>query len=51
VAGVAVTFARAAGEKCARCWRVLPEVGEDRKHPTLCRRCVDAVESGLVCAA
>ena len=51
VAGVAVTFARADGEKCARCWRVLAEVGEDRKHPTLCRRCVDAVESGLVCSA
>ncbi len=51
VAGVAVTFAGAGGDKCARCWRVLPEVGEDRKHPALCRRCVDAVESGLVCPA
>jgi isoleucyl-tRNA synthetase len=39
----------AAGEKCARCWRVLPEVGTDKRHPTLCLRCVDAVESGLVC--
>ena len=41
----------APGEKCARCWRVLPEVGDDKRHPTLCRRCVDAVESGLVCRA
>ena len=48
VAGVAVAFARATGEKCARCWRVLPEVGEDPTHPTLCRRCTDAVESRLV---
>ena len=44
------TFA-APGVKCARCWRVLPEVGEDHKHPMLCRRCVDAVDSGLVCRA
>ena len=49
--GVAVAFAAAPGAKCARCWRVLPEVGESRKHPLLCHRCVDAVESGLVCRA
>jgi isoleucyl-tRNA synthetase len=35
----------AEGEKCARCWRVLPEVGQQHAHPTLCRRCTDAVES------
>jgi isoleucyl-tRNA synthetase len=34
----------APGEKCERCWRVLPEVGENKTHPTLCRRCCDAVE-------
>ena len=33
----------ATGSKCARCWRVLPEVGRDAAHPALCRRCVDAV--------
>jgi isoleucyl-tRNA synthetase len=37
------------GTKCVRCWRVLPEVGTQAKHPTLCERCTDAVESGLVC--
>jgi len=37
------------GSKCARCWRVLAEVGENLRHPALCRRCVDAVESGLAC--
>jgi isoleucyl-tRNA synthetase len=51
VSGYAVTFARAPGQKCARCWRVLPEVGENPRHPALCRRCADAVESGLVCRA
>jgi isoleucyl-tRNA synthetase len=48
---VAVAFARADGEKCARCWRVLPEVGSVDAYPALCRRCADAVESGLVCKA
>jgi len=39
----------ALGEKCARCWKVLPEVGSSKLHPALCLRCADAVESGLVC--
>ena len=43
--------AKAPGEKCARCWKVLREVGDVAAHPTLCLRCVDAVESGLVCKA
>ena len=33
----------AQGQKCERCWRVLEEVGTDRRHPTLCLRCVGAV--------
>ncbi len=41
--GVQVTVDAAPGEKCARCWRVLPEVGQDAAHPALCLRCVDAV--------
>ena len=49
--GVAIAFARAGGEKCARCWKVLPEVGHTAAHPTLCLRCADAVDSGLVCKA
>jgi isoleucyl-tRNA synthetase len=43
VAGAGVVFAHAEGEKCARCWMVLPEVGESSAHPDLCRRCSDAV--------
>ncbi|GIL40994.1 isoleucine--tRNA ligase [Roseiterribacter gracilis] len=34
----------ASGEKCERCWRVLPEVGTHAEHPTLCDRCDDAVD-------
>ncbi len=39
---------KAPGEKCARCWKILPEVGSDPDHPALCLRCADAVQSGLV---
>jgi isoleucyl-tRNA synthetase len=38
----------APGEKCARCWRVLTEVGTRPARQSLCLRCTDAVESGLV---
>ncbi|MBV8537565.1 MAG: class I tRNA ligase family protein, partial [Alphaproteobacteria bacterium] len=44
VPGVWTRFATADGSKCERCWRVLPEVGRHADHPTLCGRCVDAVE-------
>jgi isoleucyl-tRNA synthetase len=39
----------APGQKCVRCWRVREDVGADPRHPALCPRCADAVESGLVC--
>src|SRR5262249_4077230 len=44
VAGVAVVPALAHGEKCARCWQVLDEVGKSTKHPLICKRCESAVE-------
>jgi len=43
VAGVGVIVELARGEKCERCWQVLPEVGKQPKHPELCIRCDDAV--------
>jgi isoleucyl-tRNA synthetase len=39
----------ASGDKCARCWRVLAEVGSNPMFPGVCLRCGDALESGLVC--
>jgi len=39
--GVRVDLAE--GEKCERCWRVLPEVGGRPDWPDLCQRCADAV--------
>jgi isoleucyl-tRNA synthetase len=42
VEGVAVVFAKAEGEKCARCWKVLPDVGT-HSHEGVCGRCDAAV--------
>ena len=33
----------AQGQKCERCWKVLPTVGSDAKHPTLCPRCASVI--------
>jgi isoleucyl-tRNA synthetase len=43
VPGVAAGFHHAQGEKCARCWMILPEVGKVPDHPDLCHRCSEAV--------
>jgi isoleucyl-tRNA synthetase len=43
VANVAVEPLRAEGRKCARSWRVLPEVGADARYPDLSLRDADAV--------
>ncbi len=48
--GDALTVHRAPGDKCGRCWRVLPEVGTQPAHPALCVRCADVVER-LTCQA
>ncbi|GAB1378984.1 isoleucine--tRNA ligase [Pararhodobacter aggregans] len=38
VPGVGVVFQHAEGEKCQRCWKILPDVGT-HKHPGTCARC------------
>jgi isoleucyl-tRNA synthetase len=43
VEDVAVAFAPADGGKCARCWRIMPEVTEGRE---ICQRCDDVVNAG-----
>jgi len=42
VDGVAVVFAKADGEKCLRCWKILPDVGS-HAHEGTCGRCNDAL--------
>ncbi|MBV0892839.1 isoleucine--tRNA ligase [Paracoccus sp. Z118] len=46
VPGVGVVFETATGEKCQRCWKILPDVGT-HDHPATCARCdtvLDAAE-------
>ncbi|MHA1574246.1 MAG: isoleucine--tRNA ligase [Alphaproteobacteria bacterium] len=43
VPNVAVVFARAKGEKCARSWKISPDVGADPEFPKLSPRDADAV--------
>jgi isoleucyl-tRNA synthetase len=35
----------AAGVKCERCWRHVPDVGENANYPTVCLRCVEALDA------
>ena len=42
VAGVGVVFEHASGEKCQRCWQILPDVGS-HKHAHTCKRCNEAL--------
>jgi isoleucyl-tRNA synthetase len=39
---ILVDFSKAQGQKCARCWKVLPDVGA-YENPGVCGRCNDAV--------
>ncbi|MEK7819956.1 MAG: zinc finger domain-containing protein, partial [Pseudomonadota bacterium] len=39
--------ALAEGEKCERCWKVLPDVGRDARYPGICPRCTDAVAARI----
>ena len=43
IASVGVTAGLADGEKCQRCWMVLPEVGNGDRSLDTCDRCADAV--------
>jgi isoleucyl-tRNA synthetase len=51
VEGIAVVVAMASGERCERCWRVLPEVGHVPGHADLCHRCAEVLDSGAVALA
>jgi isoleucyl-tRNA synthetase len=41
---LAVSVVKADGEKCDRCWNFSVHVGESAEHPTLCERCIPALE-------
>ena len=43
VAGVAVVVEKAVGTKCARSWKILPDVGEDAEYPDVSPRDAQAL--------
>ena len=44
VPGLGVTVHRAQGKKCERCWNYSLRVGENPDYPTVCERCVAALQ-------
>ncbi|MEO0701254.1 MAG: isoleucine--tRNA ligase [Pseudomonadota bacterium] len=44
IGGVWVEFQKARGQKCQRCWKILPDVGQ-HADPHVCRRCYIALDS------
>jgi len=43
MSGVRLKISPSADPKCERCWVHDPTVGEDGAHPTVCKRCVQAM--------
>ena len=43
VQGIGVVFAKAEGQKCARCWKYTTDVGTSSQHPDACARCAEVV--------
>ncbi|MBW2066516.1 MAG: isoleucine--tRNA ligase [Deltaproteobacteria bacterium] len=49
IAGLKVRVRPSEDPKCERCWVHDPTVGDDDQHPTVCRRCLDAmIEAGYL---
>ena len=46
LAGLNVQVSAADGEKCVRCWHVLPDVNTHVTHPGLCGRCIINLPTG-----
>jgi isoleucyl-tRNA synthetase len=42
--GLEITVMRAEGEKCPRCWRIVPSVSSAAATQGLCDRCVEALQ-------
>jgi isoleucyl-tRNA synthetase len=43
IEGLQIRVERAQGKKCERCWNYSTHVGESADYPTLCERCVAAL--------
>ncbi|HJP94548.1 MAG TPA: isoleucine--tRNA ligase [Pyrinomonadaceae bacterium] len=44
---VSIAISVADGKKCERCWNYSTRVGESDRYPTVCERCVAALEESL----
>ena len=44
VSSIRVQVRRAEGRKCERCWNYSTRVGESMQYPTVCERCVAALD-------
>ena len=40
-----VRVTKADGQKCERCWHWETDIGQNKEHPTICGRCIEAVTS------
>ena len=40
---IKIDVSMAEGEKCERCWMYSKTVGENKNHPTICKRCCEAL--------
>ena len=43
IPGLKVYVVAAKGKKCERCWNFSEKVGENKEHPVICERCVEAI--------
>lgn len=41
--GTYTLIAKAEGQKCDRCWNFSQTVGSHHEHPTICKRCLEAI--------
>jgi len=44
IEGLQIRVERALGKKCERCWNYSTHVGESAEYPTICERCVAALQ-------
>jgi isoleucyl-tRNA synthetase len=44
IPGLRIRIERALGRKCERCWNYSEQVGKDSRFPTVCERCLEALE-------
>jgi isoleucyl-tRNA synthetase len=44
ISGLIITVNKAPGQKCERCWTFRTTVGSNYNHPTICSRCIQALD-------